>query len=123
MKYYIFKVTDTANNNYYILNNQYIGYINFDSDRIRSLLEWNAKVKQSYCLYATSSETGDQDLHKLNCDSYRFNETEIKKLIIKHKIFTLSKDSSVYEVYFPDKGSSKCYLKEIGGSKVIKDLK
>lgn len=123
MKYYIFKVTDTADNIYYILNNQYIGYIDFDTERIRSLLEWNAKIEKIYQLYAVSSETGNQDLHKLNCDSYRFDKSEIEKLVNKTKIFKLSTDKTMYKVYFPNKNSSECYLKEIGGEKTIKDLK
>lgn len=123
MRYYIFKVIDSTNDTYYVLNNQYIGYIGFDSEIVRSTLEWGAKVKRNYQLYATSLETNDQNLHKLNCDSHRFNEAEIVKLVDDTKIFKLSTDKTLYKVYFPSRNSSECYLKEIDGIKVIKDLK
>lgn len=123
MRYYIFKVTDSTNDTYYILNNQYIGYIGFDSEIVRSTLEWGAKVKRNYQLYATSAETNDQSLHDLNCDSHRFNELEIKDLIKLHNIFALSSDPTVYKIYHPNKNSSECYLKEIDGNKTIKDLR
>lgn len=108
MRYFIFKVHNSLNEKYYVLNNQYIGYIGFDSE--------------TYQLYATSSETDDRELHRLNCEDYRFTLDEIKTLRKRTKIFTLSKDKTWYKVYFPSRNSSECYLKEIDGDKTIRDL-
>jgi len=115
VRYFIFKVNNSLDEQYYILNNQYIGYVGFDSDSHRGIIE-------SYQPYATSSETNDRELHRLNCESYRFTLEEIKTLRNQTKIFTLSKDKAWYQVYFPSRNSSECYLKEIHSDKTIRDL-
>jgi len=115
VRYFIFKVNNSLDEQYYILNNQYIGYIGLDGDSHRGIIE-------SYQPYATSSETNDRELHRLNCESYRFTLEEIKTLRNRTKIFTLSKDKALYQVYFPNRNSSNCYLKEIDGDKTIRDL-
>ena len=130
MKYYIFKVFPSKGEHYYILNNQYIGYMGHDSDRIRSLLEFEAKIKCIYQLYAESPYISDgsefdQILHQLNCASTRFGSKEIDVLMEKTPVFRKSKDRTFYEIYYPDRNSSRCYLRSITqankGYKTIKD--
>lgn len=119
--YYIFKVTDSLGKEYYILNNRYIGYVGFDSDNFRSLLESRAKITKTYKLFAKLKESSSEELHKLNCDSTRFSFKEITDLTNKYKdIVEYALDSTEYEVYFPNKNSSESYLKEVGGESVIK---
>jgi len=122
MKYYIFRVKDSTGDEYYVLNNQYIGYIGFDSHTLRSILEYRAKNYKKYVLYAESkmiSGKVDEKLHKLNCSSTRFTAEEINSLIKETGVFQLSKDKTTYSIYYPDKNSSLCYLKEINGTKTI----
>lgn len=99
----------------------YIGYIGFDSQRIRSLLEHHKvpnkkKLKQKYQLIAKEFfEDGarkEKKLHKWNCKSERFTNQEIDYLIKVCK-FKKSYDKTWYEVYYPSKNSSKSYLREI----------
>ena len=125
MKYYILKVKDTLNQEYYILNNQYIGYVGFDSQEIRSIVEHSKKAEQKYQLYAESGYIADgsecnQTLHELNCESTRFSHKEVRALMKDHPAFIRSKDRAWYKVYFPNRNSSTSYLQEIGGSKTIK---
>lgn len=114
MKYYIFKVLNSLGQEYFILNNKYIGYMGFDSNRLRSILEYNNGVTKKYQLYASGIISDDEDLHKLNCESTRFSKEEIEALIKEYNgEFKLSKDKSWYKVYYPNKNSSESYLKEI----------
>lgn len=117
--YYIFEVNDSLGQKYYILNNQYIGYVGFDSQEFLAFLEYNAKVKKKYKLFAKSLHTSNKELHELNCNSTRFSLEEINNLMDKYPIFSLSNDNTEYQVYFPNKNSSKSYLKEIDGFKTI----
>ena len=126
MRYYIFKVNDCTGQEYYILNNKYIGYLGFDSDRLRSILEYNANVKRKYQLFATSIEIKDsqceKNLHEFNCNDRRFIKEEAIALVNSIHEFSYCDDDIWYEIYFPNKNSSDSYLKEIDGEKTIKDL-
>ena len=122
MKYFIFKVTPSVGKSYYVLNNRYIGYVGFDSNHIRSILEYHAGVKETYQVFAVSKETEDLTLHKDNCVSRRFTLTEIKQLILAIPVFTKSRDKTVYAVYYPNPNNSVFYLKEVGGKKTILGL-
>lgn len=143
MKYYIFRVQDNLGQEYYILNNMYIGYVGFDSDHMRSRAEYHgfktddffkkiedekivtmsygskSKCKRKYQLFAVGDVVNDEDLHKWNCDSKRFSLEEAEKIAQDFRL-TLSKNTTWYEVYYPNKNSSECYLREIGGKQVIK---
>ncbi len=104
---------------YYILNNQYIGYVGFDSDRVRSLLEHSAGIKNKYQRWAESphiedNSTDDASLHLLNCASTRFNDKEVKDLIVRFKQFKRSRDKTLYTIHYPNRNSSVCYLKGTG---------
>lgn len=125
MKYYLFRVKDSLGEEYYILNNQYIGYVGFDSEQIRSALEYQNKVTKKYQLFAESDyipdgSTIDTTLHRLNCASNRFTKEEAEQLVAGKAGFQRKKDRAWYRVYYPSRNSSASYLKEIGGAKVIK---
>ena len=124
MKYYIFKVEDTLGQTYYILNNQFVGYVGFDANELRSITEHSQDVERKYQLFAQSDYLADwsghdRKLHEMNCDSKRFDENSVTELMLDHPVFSLSRDLTWYEVYFPSKNSSRSYLKEIGGTKTI----
>ena len=121
MKYYIFKVKDSANQNYYIINNMYLGYVGFDSNEIRSILEWNAKIKRKYKLIASGNVlSGDSYLHRIFCDSKRFTLQQANDLIKQYKL-EKSYSRKWYQVVNPDPNSSESKLAETASSfKVIK---
>ena len=124
MKYYVFKVRDSAGEEYYILNNQYIGYVGFDTNFTRSKVEYEKKITKKYQLYAESyyfldNGADDQILHSLNCSSQRFNKKEIDQLLTDYYPFIKSRSRIWYRVYFPDRNSSVSYLRQIGGNKTI----
>lgn len=118
MLYYIFKVRTNKPNlvpDYYILNNQYIGYIGTldPINRVESILERNAGVNErQYQPFAKGLVAKDEELHELNCASKRLTLEEANALAKKYKL-TKSRDKTWYEVYFPDKHSSDSYLREI----------
>lgn len=132
MKYYIFRVKDNLDQEYYVLNNQYIGYLGCDHKSVRSIIEWGAgentkekKLIQQYQLYAESGciadgSEHDAALHKLNCDSTRFTKREAQNLIHHYPEFIKSKDKAWYKIYYPNKNSTVCHLREMGGIKTIK---
>lgn len=120
MKYYIFKITNNKGNVYYKLNNEYIGYIDFDSNYDRLKFEYLDEIKDiSYELFAEGEVLDDRILHRRNCDSERFDLKEAEQIV---KDFNLkkSKDKRIYETYQPNINSSYTYLKEIGGKATIK---
>ena len=133
MKYYLFKVKDSTGNEYYVLNNQYISYVGFDSQRVRSILEWNAGINPDDNEYSVLAETNyieeihpvERYLHQLNCDSTRFTKEEAEKLIKDVCQFYRSIDKTVYKIYYPDKNCSKCWLRENNweGKKQFKEIK
>jgi hypothetical protein len=114
MKYYIFRVENSIGEIYYLLNNQFIGYIGFDSNRERAEIEYKTGVKNTYVLVGTANfnDIKDRKYHKLNCDSHRFTNEEYQK--IKND-FTLCSDPTIYEIYYPSPNSSVHYLREKGG--------
>lgn len=128
MKYYLFKVFPSVGKPYFVLNNQYIGYIGFDSNRLRSILESQAKIKYKYQLYAESpfipdgTET-DKALHHLNCTSTRFDTKTLKVLLELCPVFKKSKSRTLYEVYYPNRNSSACYLREVTSKVQRKTIK
>jgi hypothetical protein len=123
MKYYVFKVKDSLNGEYFVLNNQHIGYVGFDCQFIRSILEYNANIKRKYqCISVTdfimdNCET-DRILHKYNCESKRFNKKEIISIIKKYK-FKKTNDKRWYEIYYPFENSSHSVLREIVENKNV----
>lgn len=120
MKYYIFKVTNNQGKVYYKLNNEYVGYIDFDCDFLRAKLEHLANIQEiSYQIFAEGEVKDDFDLHFRNCASERFDLREAKKIAAEYAL-KISKDRRKYEVYQPDPNSSYVYLKEIGGKATIK---
>ena len=145
MKYYLFKVRDSLGQEYYLLNNMYIGYIGFDSDNMRShaeyhgcrindffikaknervvVLEYGTKNQcyRTYQLFASGHVYGEQEqqFHKWNCESKRFTLDEAKE-IVKDFELTFSEDDTLYEVYYLNRNSSECYLREINGTKTIR---
>jgi hypothetical protein len=123
MKYYIFRVKDDLGQDYYILNNQYIGYLGIDTNVVRSIMEQAPERK--YQLYAQSDcveDNGlvDRELHKLNCASTRFTAKEVKALIKEMGVFKAYKGKEWYREYFPSRNSSKCWLREVDGTREIK---
>lgn len=122
MKYYLFKVKDSLNQEYYILNNQYIGYIGFDSDNVRARIENEAGLKYNQTEYVLIAQTNyieeihpnEKQLHLLNCGSVRFNEEEKEKLIRDFPQFYRHPDQTVYLIYYPSSNSSECWLREKG---------
>jgi hypothetical protein len=127
MKYYIFRVTDSIGQTYFVLNNFCLGYVGFDCNRNRALTEYNSNITQvKYNLFAQAEipqGTGsDKMLHDLFCKSTRFTSEEIESLYksVPHFAKTTEEQYSInYEIYYPNTQSSHCYLKEIGGEKII----
>lgn len=125
MKYYIFKVTDSIKREYFIVNNVYIGYVGFDSNWLRCILEYNGKVRVEpvkYNLYAQgevpNGSPNERLLHKLFSGSERLAIEEVKTLCktIPQLKKTTKKEYSVdYEIYYPQKNCSISYLREIRG--------
>ena len=144
MLYYIFKVQDNLGQDYYILNNIYIGYVGFDSQYIRSLLEHRRfsgkkgegfvssgygetrRLKQKYQLIAQAFfedyTKAERKLHKWNCASERFAQKEID-FLIKICKFKRSRDKTWYKVYYPNKNSSESILREIPSQRKSAKLK
>ena len=129
MHYYLFKVKDNIGQEYYVINNQYIGYLGFDSNKIRRILEWSKSGENLKHQYQLVAQTGwlnngsekDRECHKFFCNSTRFNDKEIAKFIKNNPDFEMVNDDYTwYEEYYPDNNSSEFYLREIGGGKVIK---
>lgn len=123
MFYYVFKVNTNKPEivpDYYKLNNRYIGYVGFDSQFMRSKLEYHAKVsnKLKYQLFATGSSPDFDEVHNLNVDSKRFSESEIEEFIKKYN-FTKTNDDTWYKDYYPIKNCSKCLLKSSDGNRII----
>jgi len=116
--YYIFKVNDSLGQEYYVLNNQYIGYVGYYGDHVINIIEGKKKLK--YQLYAKSVVTSSKRLHELNCEHKRLTKKFVDDLINEYDVFRFVDDSTWYKEYFPDKNSSESYLKEIGGSKTIR---
>ena len=122
MKYYIFKVTNNQGKVYYKLNNEYIGYIDFDSDQWRAKMERlsNPPIEEvSYQVFASGEVINDELLHRATCDSQRFTLRGAKKIAADYAL-NISKDHRKYQVHQPSKNSSYVYLKEIGGKATIK---
>jgi hypothetical protein len=117
MIYYIFEVTDSTGDTYFVINNRYIGYVGFDTDFLRGMLEHNANVKRKYKKIAIISEDSEE-LHDLFCASKRFTSLEISRLLERYKHHTFEDDIQ-YEVFYPNRNSSESYLKSECG-KVIK---
>ena len=117
MKYHIFKVKPSIGREYYLVNNQYVGYVGCDSsskNTIRSIIENAANITRIYQHFAFSETDvrNDNELHRTFCDGIRLTERQAMKLAIKFK-FKLANDPAWYEVYFPDKNSSESHLREI----------
>jgi hypothetical protein len=93
----------------------YIGYVGFDSNFTRSKLEYNAGVKEQYQVFATGNVINDNELHRLNCDSARFDE-ETARQLAKYYGMKLSRNKLWYEVYFPNKNSSRSILRARKGN-------
>jgi hypothetical protein len=115
MKYYILKVTTSKPDvvpDYYVVNNQYMGYVGFDSQFLRSLLENNAKIKNTYQVFASGEAEEKGSLHEAFCHDARFSKKEAEKLV---KEYSLKKclDKTRYQVYCPNRNSSKSVLREI----------
>lgn len=123
IKYYIFKVKDAIGQIYYIVQNRYIGYIGFDSQHTRSIIEYSVKsktkAKDKYFLIAVSDKESS-DLHKYFCENQRFTELEIKEIINKY-FFTTINDPNPYLVYYPEKNCSKSWLRCERNGKEIRD--
>lgn len=119
--YYIFRVTDNLGSEYYVLNNEYIGYIGWAAgDRVTLIIENSQKIKRKYQLFAKSSEVNSQSLHELNCENRRLTLKEANQIVTDYRAFNYVYDDTYYKVYHPDKNSTDHYLKEVGGEKVIK---
>lgn len=140
MKYYIFRVRDSLRQEYYIFNNQYIGYIDFDSQYMRSKAEYHGytedqftealidngnmltidyspknKCKRKYQIFAEGEVLDhkiERKFHKMNCNSERFTLRAAEKYV-KEGGLTISDDETWYEVYYPSPNSSKCHLREV----------
>jgi hypothetical protein len=121
MKYYLFKVKDCLNQEYYVLNNQFIGYIGFDSHDVRFIIEFNQPEfdhkKNEYVLIAETNyiEDGlpnDLYLHRLNCESKRFTKEEADELYKSVSQFYPSGSDAIYCIYYPSPNSSVCWLRE-----------
>jgi hypothetical protein len=116
MKFYIFKVKPSVGRQYYVVNNCYLGYLGFDSDPVRSILEYNAKVTLIYQLYASGTiKTGlaAYDLfHNLFCTNARLSIQEARRLQYNHNL-TLSKNKKWYKIVFPNPNSSEQELREV----------
>lgn len=117
MKYYIFKVRANKPelvSDHYIVNNMYIGYVGFDSQHIRSILEYNAGIKFEYSPVAVGDITvDDSELHRLACDDDRLDEQGVYRLLNKYSDLKLVNDDTWYEVYYPKKNSSESILREV----------
>ena len=127
MLYYIFKVRTNKPDiipDYYILNNRYIGYVGFDSggpqNSLRPKLEYHAKIKNTYQLFAMGEVKNDEKLHKIFFESERMNFEKISKLIKKYD-FIEHEDDTWYKEYYPNKNSSQSILKAVDYTKVILD--
>jgi calcineurin-like phosphoesterase family protein len=123
MFYYIFRVKTNKPDivpDYYILNNCYIGYIGHDSNSLRHLLEYHAKIKNRYQLIAMGEVENDEELHKLNCDSERMDAKQINHIIEKYD-FIEHDDDRLYIEYYPIKNCSKTLLKSVDNSRIILD--
>jgi hypothetical protein len=127
MFYYVFRVKTNHPDvvpDYYILNNRYIGYIGHDSggsqNSLRPLLEYHAKIKNSYQLIAMGEVDNDQELHKLNCESERMDAKQINHLIEKYD-FVEHDDDRLYKEYYPIKNCSTTLLKSVDNSRIILD--
>jgi len=126
MFYYIFKVKTSRPDlvpDHYIVNNRYIGYVGFDSYHIRSILEYNKNIKYQYQVFSSGEVAEDSELHKLFSSSVRFDENEATRLTDQYNL-KKSKDKIWYEVYYPNKNSSKSHLREVGAKhmRTIKDI-
>jgi hypothetical protein len=124
MKYYIFKVIPTLGKPYYVLNNQYIGYIGCDSNYARLEMECSAGITHTYQLYAQSKYLKDNSpidhkLHTINCNSTRFSNRQINQLLRTYKVFKKTNDRTIYEEYYPVPRSSSCILRSLDGKKTI----
>jgi hypothetical protein len=120
VKYYLFKVNDSLGQEYYVLNNQFIGYIGFDSNDSRRKEEHDKKIVYNNTEYVLIAQTNyiekihpvENYLHKLNCESTRFTKDEAEDLIKRVCQFYRNPDATIYLEYFPDKNSSECWLRE-----------
>jgi hypothetical protein len=125
MKYYLFKVNDSLGQEYYVLNNQYIGYIGCDFNHVRSIIEHVKGLKYNETEYVLIAQTNyieeihpiENYLHKLNCESTRFTKEEADELIKKIPQFYRNPDNTIYLEYLPNKNSSECWLREKGWAK------
>lgn len=128
MKYYIFKVRthDERLPEFYIINNVYIGYVGFDSQHVRSIIEGGNQKKFEFQHVASGDVAEDRELHNLFCESKRLNRKSAEELIEKYKLKP-SGDSSWYKVYRPDKNSTKSHLRSVmkkkNGDTLIKEIK
>lgn len=115
MTYYIFRVQDSLKKEYYIVNNVYIGYINFDGDSIRSGAEYANNVKRKYQLYAKGELYGEPSaqMHELFSNDARLTKEQSDELIDRYCIYR-SRDNSYYEIKHKQ-NSSECWLEEIEG--------
>lgn len=120
MKYYLFKSKDSLGQEYYILNNQYIGYIGFDHDYDRARKENEAGLKYNQTEYILVAQTNwiedihpvERYLHLQFCSSVRFNEVGKEKLIQDVPQFYRHPDQTVYIIYYPNPNSTECWLRE-----------
>lgn len=114
MKYYIFRVKDSVGQEYYVVNNTYLGYLMFDSNRIRSILEYNhsPKITRKYQSFAIGVVKNDSELHKLFCDNERLTKKEATEIAERFKL-KLSKNKKWYEIVYPNKNSSATELREV----------
>jgi hypothetical protein len=67
-----------------------------------------------------TTPTNAQFCNKLNCASTRFTKEQADQLFVEVPGFWLSRDKAWYKIYYPNKNSSECYLRQMGGTKTIK---
>jgi hypothetical protein len=106
---------------FFQLNNIYVGYVGWDSQHVRSLLEWRGKKipkTREFLVYAEWNGEYDSELHKINCDSVRFSKSEAEKLIKKFG-FKKTNSKTWVKIKFPNKNSSKIVLVDVKTDKIV----
>ncbi len=113
MKYYIFQVKDSGGQNYYVINNVYLGYLGLDCNRVRSILESGAKIQRKYKLIASGDVyLRERALHDLFSSDKRLTLTEANNLISNYKL-KKSYSRRWYQIVFPNRNSSESKLAEV----------
>lgn len=79
---------------------------------MRSFLENNANIKNTYQVFASGESEENGVLHEMSCGSSRFSKAEAEKLVKKYSLKKCL-DKTRYQVYYPNRNSSKSILREI----------